>query len=75
MEQETRKQSDSKVWFEQRAGRVTASKLYSILHTNQSQPSVSLIKPICYPETDCFQMLAHMDVNMRIMQDQFMQNE
>lgn len=50
VEQETRKQSDSKVWFEQRAGRVTASKLYSVLHTNQSQPSVSLIKSICYPE-------------------------
>ena len=32
VEQETRKQSDSKVWFEQRAGRVTASKLYSITH-------------------------------------------
>ena len=27
VEQETKKQSDSKVWFEQRAGRVTASKL------------------------------------------------
>ena len=48
--QETRKQSDSKLWFEQCAGRVTASKFYSVLHTNQSQPSVSLIKSICYPE-------------------------
>lgn len=50
VELETKKQSDSKVWFEQRAGRVTASKLDSVLHTNQSQPSVSLIKSICYPE-------------------------
>lgn len=30
--------------------RVTASKLYSVLHTNQSQPPVSLIKFICYLE-------------------------
>ena len=74
--QETRKQSDSKLWFEQCAGRVTASKFYSVLHTNQSQPSVSLIKSICYPEAvRFFQMLAHMDVNMRMMQDKFMQNE
>ena len=34
VEQETRKQSDSKLWFEQCAGRVTASKLYSVLHTD-----------------------------------------
>ena len=50
VEKETRKQSDSKLWFEQHASRVTASKFYSVLHTNQSQPSVSLIKSICYPE-------------------------
>ena len=74
--QETRKQSDSKLWFEQCAGRVTASKFYSVLHTNQSQPSVSLIKSICYPEAvRFFQMLANMDVNMRMMQDQFMANK
>jgi len=49
VEEETRKQSSSKIWFDQRSGRVTASKLYSVLHTNQSKPSVSLIKSICYP--------------------------
>ena len=38
------------MWFEQRAGRVTASKLHSALHTQLSNPSVSLIKSICYPQ-------------------------
>ena len=50
VEENTRQQSNSKVWFEQRSGRVTASKLHSILHTELSNPSVSLIKLICYPQ-------------------------
>ena len=41
VEEKTREQSKSKLWFQQRAGRVTASKLRSVLHTNFSQPSVS----------------------------------
>ena len=54
VEEETRKQSNSKIWFDQRSGRVTASRLYSILHTNQSKPSVSLLKSICYPGSTKF---------------------
>ena len=50
VEEDTQQQSNSKVWFEQRAGRVTASKLHSALHTQLSNPSVSLIKSICYPQ-------------------------
>ena len=50
VEEDTRQQSNSKVWFEQRLGRVTASKLHSVLHTELSNPSVSLIKSICYPQ-------------------------
>ena len=50
VEEDTRQQANSKVWFEQRAGRVTASKLHSVLHTKLSNPSVSLIKSICYPQ-------------------------
>jgi len=33
VEEDNRQQANSKVWFEQRAGRVTASKLHSVLHT------------------------------------------
>jgi len=36
VEEATRKQSNSKIWFDQRSGRVTASRLHSVLHTNQS---------------------------------------
>lgn len=50
VEQETRAQSQSKFWFKQRAGRVTASKMRAVCHTNLAHPSHSLIKTICYPE-------------------------
>ena len=49
VEQETRKQSNSKIWYDQRSGRVTSSRLHGILHMRQSKSSVSLVKAICYP--------------------------
>ena len=54
VEQATRRQSNSRLWFRFRAGRITASKMYSVLHTNTTMPSVSLIKDICYPEAHKF---------------------
>ena len=48
VEEMTRTQADSWLWYQQQAGRVTASKL---LHTDISQPSLSLITAVCYPET------------------------
>ena len=51
VEEMTRLQADSQLWFQQRAGRITASKLRQVLHTDYSQPSVSLVSSICYPET------------------------
>ena len=54
VEERTREQSKCRAWFEQRAGRITASKLREALHTNHFQPSVSLIKAICYPEQHKF---------------------
>ena len=50
VEEITRAQASSRIWFQQRAGRVTASKLKAITHTRVEQPSQSLIKLICYPE-------------------------
>ena len=47
-------QSQSKFWFNQRAGRVTASKMKAVCHTNPVHPSHSLIKTICYPEEFSF---------------------
>ena len=43
-----------KYWFCYRAGRVTASKLKAAACTNLAQPSLSLIKTVCYPERHKF---------------------
>lgn len=48
MEKATREQSLSKIWFEQRAGRIMASKMHDVMKTSLTSPSVSLI--LCYPE-------------------------
>lgn len=58
VERETRKQSGSKVWFRQRAGRITASKLKQAIHTDWKKPSKSLIKSICYPQSYQFSSAA-----------------
>ena len=49
VEENTRMQSNCKLWFPQRAGRIAASRFRETLHTDCSQPSLSLIKSICYP--------------------------
>ncbi len=47
----TREQAQSDLWFQCRAGRVTASKFKSAARTDKHQPSVSLVKAICYPQS------------------------
>ena len=54
IESSTREQSNSRIWYQQRAGRITASKLKSVCHTKVEKPSQSLIKSICYPELHKF---------------------
>lgn len=49
IEEQTRKQHDCLDWYEQRAGRITASNFKACVRTNVERPSVSLIKTICYP--------------------------
>ncbi|XP_047135771.1 uncharacterized protein LOC124812781 [Hydra vulgaris] len=51
VEKATREQVFSKKWFYFRAGRITASNMYSVLHTLEAMPALSLIKKICYPES------------------------
>ena len=51
IEASTRDQAQSKTWFHYRAGRITSSKFKAAAHTDLSQPSQSLIKCICYPES------------------------
>ena len=51
VEKTTRSQASSREWFCQRPGRITASCLKAAVHTRVAQPSQSLIKRICYPES------------------------
>ncbi|EDO30936.1 predicted protein [Nematostella vectensis] len=48
IEEATREQSKSSLWFGMRAGRITSSKFHQACHTNPLSPSVSLIKDVCY---------------------------
>ena len=54
LEERTRRQASSKLWFQQRTGRVTASRLKQVVRTSLLKPSTSLIKAICYPESHSF---------------------
>ena len=54
VEENTREQASSRIWFQQRSGRVTASKLKSAIATDPSKPPQSLIKSICYPNLQSF---------------------
>lgn len=54
----TQDQSSSTIWFCQRAGKITASKLKDACHTDPDKPSPSLIKIVCYPEVHKFSTAA-----------------
>ena len=51
----TRGQTSTQEWFRFRTGRITASKMHSVYHTNENMPSVSLIRSIFYPTKNSFQ--------------------
>ena len=54
VEKATKGQSESKIWHQQHTGRVTASRLRSASVTSVVKPSPSLIKSMCYPESNKF---------------------
>ena len=54
IEKHTRDQAHSKLWFQQRAGRITASRFKAAACTDPALPSQSLVKSICYPEDHRF---------------------
>ena len=51
LEKATRSQSNSTLWFRHRTGRITASRFKAAAHTNIAEPSKSLIRAVCYPES------------------------
>lgn len=54
VEQCTREQSKCAKWYAYRAGRITASVMKNVCSTNVNEPSMSLLKKICYPEQHTF---------------------
>ena len=58
VENATRNQSQSEMWYTQRVVRITASKFKVACYTNQENPSKSLIKMVCYPESHRFTSVA-----------------
>ena len=54
IEAATRNQSKSMAWFNQRAGRITASMMKSVCSTDPGNPAQSLIQRICYPDKNKF---------------------
>ena len=50
LESETRSQSKCSLSFKHRAGRVTASCMKQVCHTDVTNPAQSLVKSICYPQ-------------------------
>lgn len=50
VEEHTRRQRNDRLWMQIRTGRVTASVVHEVLHTNAAQPSISLITKICNPQ-------------------------
>ena len=49
IEEQTRGQAASKLWYRCRAGRITASRMRAVCHTQLTSPSRSLILAICNP--------------------------
>ena len=49
IENATKQRINFLLWKEMRIGRITASIVYDVLHTNIDEPSVSAIKTICTP--------------------------
>ena len=58
IEEHTRKQANSKLWFQYRAGRITASRMKAACRTSTEKPSPSLIRAICHPESVKFRSAA-----------------
>jgi len=46
----TRDQSSNRLWFRFRSGRITASRMKGVCHTDPCKPALGLVTNICYPE-------------------------
>ena len=53
-----RQQSRCALWFQMRSGRISASNLKGVCHTDPAMPAISLIMTICNPEMSQFKTVA-----------------
>jgi hypothetical protein len=58
VQSKTMGQSNNRLWFRMRAGRITASKFKLVCRTDPANPSLSLIMSICHPDTMRFKTAA-----------------
>nr|CAI5819622.1 unnamed protein product [Callosobruchus analis] len=58
IQEATKKQAQSAMWFQQRTGRITASSFKRTCRKSVLAPSLSLIKTICYPTSFLFKTKA-----------------
>ena len=58
VEEATRDQRQSTLWYKYRPDRVTSSRMKAVCHTKPSCPAQSLIRYICYPEAVKFSSTA-----------------
>ena len=58
IEEKTRGQASSNLWFQQRSGIITASRFKAACRTDPAMPSQSLISGICYPFKSKFSTVA-----------------
>ena len=58
VEENTREQYKSRVWYRMRSGRVSASTLKAVCCTNIATPALSVISSVCHLELKCFQTSA-----------------
>lgn len=50
----TSDQANSKQWFSFRSGRITASRMKAVCSTDLTNPSQTLVKAVCYPDSKLF---------------------
>uniref|UniRef100_A0A1X7TTG2 YqaJ viral recombinase domain-containing protein n=1 Tax=Amphimedon queenslandica TaxID=400682 RepID=A0A1X7TTG2_AMPQE len=54
VEKSTKTQFQSRIWYNMRAGRITASRLRAVCTADEAMPPLSLIMSICYPDVARF---------------------
>lgn len=54
IEKATRGQASNATWYGQRTGRITGCRVKQVMRSSLIDPSISLLKAICYPELTSF---------------------